>query len=64
MKGILSFFFGISLLVLVICLAGWIFISDFFIFDVLLIIGMLALQLVIPILVLIAILWVLNEIFR
>lgn len=64
MKAILSFFIGISLLVLVICLAGWLFISDFFIFDVLLIIGMLALQLVIPILVLIAILWVLNEIFR
>ena len=63
MKGILSFFFGLSVLILVICLAGWIFSTGFFIFEVLLILALYALPFVIGLLVLVGIVWLLNEIF-
>lgn len=65
MKGIISFFVGLSVLILVICLAGWIFSTGFFIFEFLF---MIAICYVLPILgglvVLVIIVWVLNEIFR
>lgn len=65
MKGILSFFFGLSVLILVICLAGWIFSTGFMIFEVLF---MFAIYYALPIfgglVVLVIIVWVLNEIFR
>lgn len=63
MKGILSFFFGLSVLILVICLAGWIFSTGFFIFEVLLMLALYALPFVIGLLVLVGIVWLLNEIF-
>lgn len=63
MKGILSFFIGISVLILVICLAGWIFSTGFFIFEVLLMLALYALPFVIGLLVLVGIVWLLNEIF-
>ena len=65
MKAILSFFIGLSILILIICLAGWIFSTDFMIFEVLF---MLAIFYVLPILgglvILVIIVWILNEIFR
>lgn len=64
MKGILSFFFGLSVLILVICLAGWIFSTGFFIFEVLF---MFAISYALPILgvlvVLVILVWIFNEIF-
>ena len=63
MKAIFSFFIGLSVLILVICFAGWIFSTGFFIFEVLLILAAAALPFVIGLLVLIGIVWVLNEIF-
>lgn len=63
MKGILSFFVGLSVLILVICLAGWIFSTGFFIFEVLLMLALYALPFVIGLLVLVGIVWLLNEIF-
>ena len=64
MKGILSFFIGLSVLILVICLAGWIFSTGFFIFDILLILALYALPFVVGLIVLVGIVWLLNEIFR
>jgi hypothetical protein len=65
MKGILSFFVGLSVLILVICLAGWIFSTGFFIFEVLF---MFAICYALPILgglvVLVILVWIFNEIFR
>lgn len=63
MKGIISFFIGLSVLVLVICLAGWIFSTDFFIFEILLMIALWVLPFVVGLLVLVGIVWLLNEIF-
>jgi hypothetical protein len=64
MKGIISFFVGLSVLVLVICLAGWIFSTDFFIFEILLMLALYALPFVVGFLVLVGIVWLLNEIFN
>lgn len=63
MKGIISFFIGLSVLVLVICLSGWIFSTDFFIFEILLMIALWVLPFVVGLLVLVGIVWLLNEIF-
>lgn len=67
MKGILSFFIGLSVLILVICLVGWIFATDFFLLDILLMLGLLAIQIaiwvVVPIVIIIGIIWVIKEIF-
>jgi hypothetical protein len=63
MKGIISFFVGLSVLVLVICLAGWIFSTDFFIFEILLMLALYVLPFVFGLLVLVGIVWILNEIF-
>ena len=62
MKGILSFFIGLSVLVLVICFAGWIFSTGFFIFEILLMLALYALPFAIGLLVLVGIVWLLNEI--
>lgn len=63
MKGILSFFIGLSVLILVICLSGWIFSTGFFIFDILLLLVLYALPFTVGLLVLVGIVWLLNEIF-
>ena len=63
MKGIISFFVGLSVLVLAICLAGWIFSTDFFIFEILLMLALYVLPFVFGLLVLVGIVWILNEIF-
>ena len=63
MKGIISFFIGLSVLILVICLAGWIFSTEFFIFEILLMIALWILPFVVGLLVLVGIVWLLNEIF-
>lgn len=64
MKGILSFFIGLSVLILVICFAVWIFSTGFFIFEILLMLALYALPFVIGLLILVGIVWLLNEIFK
>jgi hypothetical protein len=64
MKGILSFFFGLSVLILVICLAGWIFSTGFFIFEVLFMFAIDALPILGGLVVLVILVWIFNEIFR
>ena len=64
MKGCLSFLLSIIVIALIICVLGWVFSTDFFIFDILLLLGWFALKVVFWIVIVIIILWVLNEIFR
>ena len=67
MKGLISFVVSIIVLALLISIVGWIFATDFFIFEILLWLAVLILQIALyvglPILVIVGILWVLNEVF-
>lgn len=62
MKGCLSFLLSIIVIALIICVLGWVFVTDFFIFDILLLLGWFAFKVVFWIVMVIIILWVLNEI--
>lgn len=46
------------------CVVGWIFATDFLILDIILVLFIYGLQIAIVIGIIIAILWVFNEIFR
>ena len=46
---------------LLVCVVGWIFVTDFLIFDILLGMALFALQIVIPLVILIIIIWVILE---
>lgn len=67
MRGLISFVVSIIVLALLISIVGWIFATDFFIFEILLWLAVLILQIALyvglPILVIVGILWVLNEVF-
>lgn len=61
MRGLISFLATIIVLSLLVCIVGWIFTTDFLIFDILLGLTLFALQIIIPIVVLIIIIWVILE---
>lgn len=61
MRGLISFLSTIIVLSLLACIVGWIFTTDFLIFDILLGLALLALQIIIPIVVLIIIIWAILE---
>lgn len=61
MRGLISFLATIIVLSLLVCIVGWIFTTDFLIFDILLGLALLALQIIIPIVVLIIIIWAILE---
>lgn len=61
MKVLASFLATIIVISLVICMVGWVFTTDFLIFDILLGLALFALQIIIPIVVLIIIIWVILE---
>ncbi len=61
MRGLISFLATIIVLSLLVCIVGWIFTTDFLIFDILLGLALFALQIIIPIVVLIIIIWVILE---
>jgi hypothetical protein len=67
MRGLISFVVSIIVLALLISIVGWIFATDFFIFEILLWLAVLILQIALyvglPLLVIVGILWVLNEVF-
>jgi hypothetical protein len=68
MRGLISFVVSIIVLALLISIVGWIFATDFFIFDILLWLAVIILQVAVyvglPILGIIGLLWIFNEIFR
>ena len=61
MRGLISFLATIIVLSLLVCIVGWIFTTDFLIFDILLGLTLFALQIIIPIVVLIIIIWAILE---
>jgi hypothetical protein len=68
MRALISFVVSIIAIALLICIVGWIFATDFFIFDILLWLAVIILQVAVyvglPILGIIGLLWIFNEIFR
>jgi hypothetical protein len=61
MKVLISFLATIIVISLLVCMVGWIFMTDFLIFDILLGLALLALQIVVPLVILIIIIWVILE---
>ena len=61
MKVLISFLGTLVVISLLVCVVGWIFVTDFLIFDILLMLALFALQIVIPIVILIIIIWVILE---
>lgn len=64
MKVLISFLGTLVVISLLVCVVGWIFVTDFLIFDILLMLALFALQIVVPIVILIIIIWVILELFR
>lgn len=50
-------------LALVICIVCWMFETDFLLLDILLILGLIVLQITIPLILLIIVIWVIIELF-
>ena len=61
MKVLISFLGSLIVICLLVCIMGWMFVTDFLIFDILLMVAILAFQIVIPIVILIIIIWVILE---
>lgn len=51
-------------LAIVICIVAWIFETDFLLLDILLVLGLIAIQLAIPLILLIIVIWVIKELFN
>ena len=64
MKVLASFLATIIVISLLICMVGWVFTTDFLIFDILLMLVLFAIQITVPIVILIIIIWVILELFR
>lgn len=52
------------ILALLICMVSWMFMTDFYIFDIIITFILLGLHIVIPILILIGIIYIILEFFR
>ena len=67
MKGLISFLGSVIVIALVVCVICWIFATDFFLLDILLMLGLFAIQIaiwvVVPIVIIIGVIWVIKEIF-
>ena len=57
MKVLISFLATIIVISLLVCIVGWVFTTDFLIFDILLGLALLALQIVVPLVILIIIIF-------
>ena len=64
MKVLISFLGTLVVICLLVCIMGWVFVTDFLIFDILLMVAILAFQIVVPLVVLIIIIWAILELFR
>jgi hypothetical protein len=54
----------IVVLGLVICVVAWMFGTDFLLLDILLVLGLIAIQIAIPLILLIIVIWVIIELFN
>ena len=64
MKVLISFLGTLVVICLLVCIMGWMFVTDFLIFDILLMIVIVAFQIVVPLVILIIIIWAILELFR
>jgi hypothetical protein len=62
--GCLSFVISLAALALLVCLILWIFITDFLIFDILLVLGQIALYIIIAMVIIVIIVWIIKELFE
>lgn len=60
----MRFIESILVLALVICIVGWMFETDFLLLDILLVLGLIAIQIAIPLILLIIVIWVIKELFN
>ena len=61
--GCLSFVISIVILALLVCVVCWIFETNFLIFDILLTIGLIALQVIVVLVAMVIVIWVIKELF-
>ena len=61
--GCLSFVISLAALALLVCLILWIFITDFLIFDILLVLGHIALYIIIAMVIIVILAWIIKELF-
>jgi hypothetical protein len=59
----MKFIETILTLAFVICVVGWVFETDFLLLDILLVFGLIAIQIAIPLVLLIIVIWVIKELF-
>ena len=63
MRGCLSFIYNLVIIALLISVVCWIFTSDFLIFDLLLMLGMIILPIVVVLIVIVGVVWFIKEFF-
>ena len=54
---------NIVTLAILVCIVGWMFETEFFIIDILFMLSLIALQIIIPIIIIIAVIWAIKELF-
>lgn len=64
MRWLVSFLYFIVVVAIVIILIGWLFMTDFFIFDILLMFGLYIIQLLFALFVIILVIWIIKELFN
>lgn len=64
MKVLISFLGTLVVISLLVCVVGWLFVTDFLLFDILLMVALVAFQIAIPLVILIIIIWVILEVFQ
>ena len=63
MRGCLSYVISIAAIALLICIVCWMFATDFIIFDILLMLGLIALHVVVALVIIVIVIWVIKELF-
>jgi hypothetical protein len=61
--GCLSFVISLAALALIVCLIWWIIVTDFLIFDILLVLGQIALYTIIAMVIIVILAWIIKELF-
>jgi hypothetical protein len=61
--GCLSFVISLAALALIVCLIWWIIVTDFLIFDILLVLGQIALYIIIAMVIIVILAWIIKELF-
>ena len=63
MRALISFLGTLIVIAFLICVVVWIFSTDFLIFDILLLIGIISVIVVLPVVLLLIVIWAILEVF-